>query len=212
MNKAFAELFGIPDAFDDIQMAGGLDLHFIHFAFQKHHLDTARLPEFLERYYRALEEELRSGHTELLPGVKEILQRIDQQAGLYNCLGTGNLEKGARIKLDLFDLNRYFPVGGFCDSLAERYQVLQNGVERASAYYKTDFAPSQTVVIGDTVKDIEAAKKMGATVIAVATGGNSYEMLQAAQPDHLLNDLSDTELFFSLIKKRCLQLPTGCSE
>lgn len=197
MNKAFFEMFRIPDAFGDMQMAGGLDLHFIEPVFHKFQIDRTRLPDFLAAYYRSLEQEINTGCAELLPGVQEILQRIDQSASMFNAIGTGNLETGARIKLDAFRLNPFFPIGGFCESSVERYKVLQVGVERARAYYGIDFAPQQVVVVGDTVKDIEAARQIGAKVIAVATGGNCYEELAAANPDLLLYDLSEQDLFFT---------------
>ncbi|MFC4770006.1 HAD hydrolase-like protein [Effusibacillus consociatus] len=109
------------------------------------------------------------------------------------------MENGGRIKLGPFGLNRYFPVGGFCTTIVERYQVLQEGIERARNHYKINFTPDQVIVIGDTLKDIEAARKIGARVIAVATGGNTYEELLAKEPDLLLANFTNDRLFFSLL-------------
>lgn len=201
MNRAFEQMMGdagCRDAFDRIQMAGGLDLHFIHEVFAEQGVDRSHLEEYLSLYYAHLKEEVGDGQSILMPNVRNMLERARRTDSLYNALGTGNLELGARIKLDLFDLNSYFPVGGFCYGLVERYQVLQDGVERARKHYAVDFAPERVVIIGDTVRDIEAARKIGAKVIAVATGGNSYEMLEAAKPDLLLADLTDEERFFAL--------------
>lgn len=200
MNEAFAEVFGgVADAFDRIEMAGGLDLHFIHAVFAEQGIDPARIDEYLSVYYRVLEKFMNDGHTILMPGVREALERAAQDDRLYNALGTGNLEQGARIKMAVHDLNGYFPVGGFCEALTERYEMLQAGVRKAAAHYGVDFAPEEVIVIGDTLKDIGAARLMGSQVVALATGGNTYEDLQAAAPDLLLRDLSDAEPFFQYI-------------
>jgi phosphoglycolate phosphatase len=198
MNCAFAMMTGgVEGAFDSLEMAGSLDLHSIHAVFEQHGVDWARLDEFLELYYPCLEEVVADGNSILMPNVRRVLDRAAADDRLYLALGTGNLERGARIKLEYFDLNDYFPVGGFCYGLVERYEVLQDGVERARMHYGVDFAPERVIVIGDTVRDIEAARKIGAKVVAVATGGHSYEMLEAAKPDLLLRDLTEEERFFA---------------
>ncbi|HEU4963173.1 MAG TPA: HAD family hydrolase [Bacilli bacterium] len=199
MDRAFEEAFGVANAFDGIQMAGGLDLHFIHTAFQNANLPLERLPEFLDAYYPALEAELQTNDTRLMPGVVEILEETEDRPHLYNALGTGNLERGGRIKLENLpqDLNPYFPVGGFCEEACERYQMLKKGIEKAEQHYGVSFAPQNVIIIGDTVKDIAAARSLGARVVAVATGGNAYDVLEAAEPDLLLEDLSDIERFFA---------------
>lgn len=194
MNQAFLQMFGEADAFENLSMAGGLVYNIIHGVFHQQSKDLSRFPAFLDLYYATLKNEL--AQAQMMPGIAEVLELAEHNEHLYHALGTGNLEPGARIKLDLFDLNRYFPVGGFSESIAERYEVLQTGVERASAHYDVSFTPDQVIVIGDTVKDIEAARQIGARVIAVKTGGNSPEELEAARPDLLLNDLTDQTAFF----------------
>lgn len=196
MNRAFEQMFGVADAFENLSMAGGLDYNIIHDVFQRQRADLSHLLEFLEVYYQALKTEI--SFAELMPGIPTVLKFAEHHDRLYNALGTGNLEPGARIKLDLFDLNRHFPVGGFSESLAERHEVLQSGVDRARAYYGVPFTPDDVIVIGDTVKDIEAARRIGAQVIAVKTGGGSHEELTAAQPDLLLDDLTDQAPFVEL--------------
>ncbi|MCL6547915.1 MAG: HAD hydrolase-like protein [Alicyclobacillus sp.] len=201
MNRAFEAVFGIADAFSGIPMAGALDLAFMAEVFRRHGVDKGRLNDFLERYYRELQAEYRPDKVELLPGVVEVLEAVEADGSLYNALGTGNVEVGARIKLDTFDLNRFFPVGGFCERPVDRSVVLANAVEQAKAFYGVEFEPEQVVVIGDTVRDIEAARKIGARVIAVATGGSSYDELEAAGPDLLLWDLANPEPVLSFCRR-----------
>ncbi|MDP5171888.1 MAG: HAD-IA family hydrolase [Bacteroidia bacterium] len=42
-------------------------------------------------------------------------------------------------------------------------------------------------MIGDEVRDVEAAKKVGVTSVAVTWGFNSPELLQTSHPDHLVS-------------------------
>ena len=198
MTRAFHEVYGVENAFAGLGFAGGLDLHFFDAAFQKAGLPRPEhIDDFLETYYRTLRDELRSGDLTLLPGVVEILERAQQEPDLYNALGTGNVETGARIKLEPFDLNRFFPVGGFCVAAVERWEMLRDGVENARRHYGVDFVPEQVVVIGDTVKDIAAARKIGARVVAVCTGGSSRDDLAALEPDLLLPSLAEPNDFWT---------------
>ena len=49
------------------------------------------------------------------------------------------------------------------------------------------------VVLGDTPRDVEAAQAVGATAIAVATGGYSHEELVATGADIVLPDFNDRD-------------------
>jgi phosphoglycolate phosphatase-like HAD superfamily hydrolase len=59
----------------------------------------------------------------------------------------------------------------------------------------------RVVVIGDTDLDITCGREAGATTVAVATGGDSWETLLQASPDHLLKDLSRSEEFLAILSK-----------
>jgi len=195
MNRAFTELFGVDNAFDDMQMAGGLDLHFVEAVFTRHHIGSSFQDRYLEAYYQALADEVGGGKTTLMPGVREVLDRLEKSHGLFHALGTGNMEPGARIKLEVFGLNSYFPTGGFCEQPVARYQLLQAGVRKAGVHYGVEFLPTDVLVIGDTIRDVEAARKLGAKVLAVSTGGNTYEELAAMEPDWLVRNLTEMPIF-----------------
>ncbi|BCJ87126.1 HAD hydrolase-like protein [Effusibacillus dendaii] len=191
MNRSFWELFHIPDAFDNIQMTGGLDMNFVQAAFANHQIPLDQIAPFFEAYYGNLQQELNNMTVTLMPGVIELLDKIEQTDFCFNSIATGNMERSARMKLEVFNLNRYFPVGGFCRSAGERYEVLLDGIRNAENYYQTNFTTGQVTVIGDTVEDIRAARKINASVIAVATGPTSYEQLASEKPDLLLLNLQD---------------------
>ncbi|MEA2063426.1 MAG: HAD hydrolase-like protein, partial [Gemmatimonadota bacterium] len=62
--------------------------------------------------------------------------------------------------------------------------------KEARAHFQTDFLPGNTFVIGDTQKDIEAGRAIGARTVAVATGPVSAEDLASAGPDLLVDNFA----------------------
>jgi phosphoglycolate phosphatase-like HAD superfamily hydrolase len=113
--------------------------------------------------------------------------------GVYLGLLTGNVEAGARLKLNTFGLNRFFPVGAFGDDSEDRNLLLPFAVKRLLVSQSISVNPEQCVVIGDTPNDIDCARVHGAAAIAVATGSYSLEQLMKTTADLVLPDLSGTE-------------------
>ena len=105
-------------------------------------------------------------------------------------LGTGNWEEGARIKLDRSGLNKYFEFGGYGSDSEDRPTLLRRALEKANALTGDSIHPDNVFVIGDTHRDISAARAAKFRVIAVATGGASSESLAQHQPDYLFKDFS----------------------
>jgi phosphoglycolate phosphatase-like HAD superfamily hydrolase len=105
-------------------------------------------------------------------------------------LGTGNIERGARIKLERVDLNPRFGFGGFGCDAEDRGELLRIGAERGAARLGVARAACRVVVIGDTPLDIAGARAIGAEAFAVATGAADPATLSAAQPDHLFESLA----------------------
>ena len=106
-------------------------------------------------------------------------------------LGTGNLERGARIKLESTGLNMYFSFGGFGSDSEDRTEVLRMGHRRAEALRNDRIAPNQVYIVGDTLLDIQAARRAGFRIIAVATGSVSFDVLKKGDPDYVFQDLSE---------------------
>ena len=115
--------------------------------------------------------------------------RDDMALGLL----TGNFEEGARIKLQHFDLWKYFRCGAFGDDASDRNHLVPVAMQRARDCGLVDASPSDVVVIGDTPHDIACARAVGATPVAVATGSYSVDQLRGAGADIVFKDLSETE-------------------
>jgi phosphoglycolate phosphatase-like HAD superfamily hydrolase len=142
-----------------------------------------KYPLYLER----AEAELRAG-CQLLDGVHGLLSFLQSRDFPLGLL-TGNLEVTARRKLDVFGLNGYFPVGGFGSDCADRNRLGRVALERASRHFGQRFEPEKVWVVGDTPRDIEAARSMGARALAVATGPYSVPFLEEFLPDVCLPHL-----------------------
>ena len=72
--------------------------------------------------------------------------------------------------------------------------------DRASAKYGRKFDKGNTVLIGDTLRDVRAGQDGGARVIAVATGSDSAEVLRVAGADIVLPDLRDTRAVMEAVR------------
>jgi phosphoglycolate phosphatase-like HAD superfamily hydrolase len=85
-------------------------------------------------------------------------------------LATGNIEPGARLKLDRGGLNRYFSFGGFGSDSEHRATVVRKAAEAGTQKHDKAIRPEDIFVIGDTPLDVEAGKAAGFKTVGVATG------------------------------------------
>jgi len=205
MTSAFEELFSIANAFQDIPMAGRTDAWILSDAAAVHGIpaDSADLARFPDVYLRHLAAEIavseqrgttpfRGGRYGVMPGIRALLDALLDRPDAYLALLTGNYETGAQLKLEHFDLWRYFRCGAFGDGAADRNGLVPKALARVAACGGPAFASSDAVVIGDTPLDVACAKAGGARLIAVATGNHSVDELRAAGADVVFEDLSDT--------------------
>jgi len=192
MSKTFSELYSIQDAFAGIKMAGKTDIRIIKEGLSAHGLSSGDrvLPSLLSRYIGNLKTEISNQDSHLMPGVVELLNALEAIDGYWLGILTGNIERGARIKLGAFGLNKYFSVGAFGDDNEDRNGLLPIAVEKFRKMTNIDVHYNNCAVIGDTPRDVECSKPFGATSVAVATGPYSYETLLETGADYVLRDLS----------------------
>jgi phosphoglycolate phosphatase-like HAD superfamily hydrolase len=197
MSLAFEEVFAVRDAFHGIPMAGRTDAWILADGARAHGIpeDSPDLSRFREAYIRHLIVELEEpgARKGVMPGIRELLDALSDRDDVYTALLTGNYEAGARIKLEYFDLWRYFPCGAFGDEAPNRNGLVPKAIARVAACSGPSFSPSDAVVIGDTPLDVACAAFAGARSIAVATGSHTVEDLRAAGADVVFEDLSKTD-------------------
>lgn len=192
---AMADRFGVTEDLSDILLAGATDAAISKKLLEKHGIDAT--PEnaaaLLDSYLHHLH--LRMGRHEgrVLPGMLEVLDRLKQQPACVLALLTGNLSRGAEIKLSHYGVWDYFAFGAFADDHHDRNELGPFAKSRALEHHGVDFPADRIYVIGDTPRDIECGRAIHARTVAIATGHYSTEELRAHNPDYLFEDFSDTE-------------------
>jgi phosphoglycolate phosphatase len=189
------EKFGIEDDLHDIEIAGMTDSGIVISILNKHKIPATpeNIAAFLDGYVHFLSLELprRKGH--LLPGVLELLEKLKTRKHVVLALLTGNVSRGAQLKLEHYGVWHFFEFGAFADDHHDRNQLGPFAQTRAKEKHGVEFAASEIDVIGDTPRDIACGKALGARTIAVATGTWSREKLAEHHPDFLIDDLSDVD-------------------
>jgi phosphoglycolate phosphatase-like HAD superfamily hydrolase len=119
-------------------------------------------------------------HT-VLPGVRELLEWLSGRDGMMLGLLTGNYEAVAKLKLARAGLARYFTPGqGAFGSDSEDRAALPPIARRRAGRRGAPYPRADTIVVGDTPRDIACAKADELRCIAVATGPYRVEQLGAA--------------------------------
>ncbi len=130
-----------------------------------------------------------------LPGARSALTELQAASGIVQSVLSGNIKPNAITKLSAFQLDGFidFEVGGYGSDDEVRANLVGIAQERASSKYGIRFDKTNTVLIGDTLRDVQAGRNGGAYVIAVASGSDSMEALRAEGADIVLPDLGNTE-------------------
>ncbi len=192
--------------FPPLDLGGATDRGVARFIFEHYGLGDA--PHLHDQYFfhytGALERNLlafaKSGRGRVLPGVPALLQALSRQHANRLAVLTGNLREGAWIKLRTFGLDGHFTTGAFGDDHHDRNALGPIALDRVFDSHDERFAPENTVVIGDTPRDIACARAFGAKVVAVATGAASVSELASAGPDLLLDDFCETDAVVAAIE------------
>ena len=202
--SAFEELFAVADGFRDIPMAGRTDTWILSNAAAAHGVPPKQLSRFQDVYLRHLERELQPPHPRkmIMPGVRPLLDALASRDDAYLALLTGNYERAARLKLEHFDLWRYFECGAFADDAPDRNSLVPKALARIRARGGPTVDPSDVVVIGDTPHDVACALAVGARPVGVATGPFSADQLRESGAAVVFENLSDTEAFLDLLEIR----------
>lgn len=150
---------------------------------------VAELPRMRQLYLERLEETLDPAGMHLLPGVVPLLEHLSRRPGITVGLLTGNWREGARVKLEKFGLNRYFPFGAFGDDGFCRRELLPKAWVRAHRATGERFVNVDTLLVGDSVLDVDCGLAHGVAVLAVATGHTPAAELGAAGAHWVVRDL-----------------------
>jgi phosphoglycolate phosphatase-like HAD superfamily hydrolase len=194
IGRATAERFKDGDL-EGVEIAGRTDVGIARQILSKYGapMNDTSVHSFLDLYVEFLAEELPRGKGRVLPGVLELLQHAENSPDITLGLLTGNLERGAKLKLEQYRLWHFFAFGAFADDHHDRNELGAFAVSRACEATGIRFSGPQVDVIGDTGHDIACGKAFGARTIAVATGPWSREQLTEHEPDFLFDDLANVD-------------------
>lgn len=192
LNLAMKELFAIENAFEGISMAGKTDIEIIKEGLIKHKISVDdNIDAVVESYLKHLKEEILNDRKHIKPGVYELLNKLKVSRDTALGLLTGNIERGARIKLEPFMLNEFFPTGAFGSDHDHRNKLLPVAIERFERLYQKKIEFYNCILIGDTPRDIECGKIYGAKCVGVATGPYPISTLIQAGANYVVKDLTD---------------------
>jgi phosphoglycolate phosphatase len=173
-----------PECVTEIMRLAGVQEEVIH----------QRRDECLRRYIEHLEAEMpNTDGARLFPGVRELLERLNKLDDVLVGLLTGNVLRGAQLKLRRWNLEPYFRFGAYGDDHEDRAVLAAIALDKARALTGRSFTGAETTVIGDTPKDVACARAIGARAVAVATGQVSRGDLADCSPDALLDSFENHE-------------------
>jgi phosphoglycolate phosphatase len=183
LDRACFQLFGIHNAMHGISPHGKTDpaiaREIVRVQLEQIPGDfNGHIQSILEGYLFFLKEEVHASPTyRVLPGINSLLDEMSSRSDIILGLATGNVELGARIKLDRGKLNPYFEFGGFGSDSEDRTELVRKAADKAALRHGERVPASDVFVIGDTPLDIDAGKRAGFKTVGVATGSYSIEQL-----------------------------------
>ena len=195
---ALEEIYGWRDTLVEVRFAGNTDLRVLLDLAEKHGgcpRETRRKQEsFFTRMAEHLDRGLHAESPELVPGAYELVHALQSRGDVSLGLLTGNARLCAMIKLRHVGLDIHFSEGAFGDQHHDRNHLARMAVEllAGSAGMNGGHAARKGLVIGDTTRDVRAAKEIGARCLAVATGSDGPDELKAAGAERVVTDLHPT--------------------
>ena len=192
---AMLETYGTAGAVESYDFSGKTDPQIVRELLTDAGLEDAAVDAGLaglwDRYIGELEARIRANPMRLLPGVAGLIEALDAEPGVALGLVTGNIIRGARVKLGSVGLAGCFTVGGYGSDHEIRERLPAIALERAFEAWGVRFPAESAVIVGDTPRDVECGKYQGTRTVAVATGRIPRERLETTGADAVFDDFSD---------------------
>ena len=195
---ATREVFG--DDGPKLDLAGATDSGLLKNIFKSfgREEDEQTTARFFDLYLARLEANFQNScfGGRALEGAMTILEEVEQ-AGIAKGLLTGNIAAGAEAKMRHYGMEHFFPFGAYGDDHHDRNLLGPIALARAEQWHGGNFDGAETIVVGDTPKDIWCAQAIGAKSVCVATGNFSVAQLQSEGADVVFEDFSEGEAVLS---------------
>jgi len=202
MERAFEKICGSKSACPSISFGGLTDRGIVANGLSSVGMEASetRILTFFDAYHGFLREEIsNSPPADALPGSRPLLEKLTTVRGTALGLGTGNTRTGAFTKLEAVNLESFFYFGGFGCDHPNRTELIKLGGQRGAKLLGIEVSEARLVVIGDTPKDIHAAREAGAECLAIATGEFSVDELKEFKPTAVFPNLEAPDLLRALM-------------
>lgn len=204
-NEAIGKTFGLDGDIRTVVPDGNTDPLIVEEIFAKVNVrvkcedtDWLRFTDNLRERYHF---HVRQGTTTIrpLPGAAELLRALALDDGFIASVVTGNFEVTAQIKLEAAGLAPYICRGAYASDSRHRPDLPAIAKTRSEESTGRIVDADRCIVVGDTPKDLEAARQNRMKCVLVGTGRYPVEELQYWQPDRCLADLSDTGAVIAML-------------
>lgn len=205
-NEAIFETFGVAGDIRAVIPDGNTDPQIVREIFARANLELqihdGQWGQFAQNLRRSYRSALREGTTTVraLPGALELLTALFAKEEFNQGVVTGNFEVTAQIKLEATGLNSYLCRGAYASDSSRRPDLPRIAKARWEEHAGKSVRPEQCVIIGDTPKDLDAARQNNMKCVLVGTGRYPLEDLQFWEPDACLPDLTDTREVISILR------------
>jgi phosphoglycolate phosphatase len=201
--EALREVYAYDGDLSRYDFSGRTDPQITHMVlndagFSREEID-AKLTGLWEIYLGGLARNATPERVRVMPGMRQLVAALHEHDDVVLALLTGNIERGARLKLGGAGLNEYFPFGAFGSDSADRTELPPVAIRRASHHLGKHFQGSDVVIIGDSIYDVRCGVPYDATTIAVASGKTPADVLRAENPRHFFDDASDVNAVIDAI-------------
>jgi len=196
-------VFGTAGSLGEMMVSGMTDLQIVEEALRCKGITREQIAAKKDELTGCYMEQMRlavgnGAHViEAMPGAREVLQAVEDHPRYQSALLTGNIEPAAYLKVEITGLADFFTLpGAFGNESFDRRDLPALAVERINKHLGVVLKPEQFIVIGDTPNDVACARHFGTRVVGVGTGRiHKIDELRACEPDALLSDLLDVDLF-----------------
>lgn len=205
IKEILVEVFGTAGRLDEVRFDGKTDLRILREALEPEGIGPDRIRERLDVWQlRFVELTERLGRNEPLfvtcSGVETLLTTLQEDDRFALSILTGNLEPMASLKLRAVGIGGHFALrGAYGGDHEDRNALPAIAAARIAEQTGRVRERDRHVIVGDTPRDVEAARAFGMRCVAVATGHYSVDELAALEPDAVLPDLCDLEAFLAVV-------------
>jgi len=197
LRSALLQIYALPAGNDGVRYDGKTDPRIVReilvYHGQEDLFTEERVSSLFSLYLSCLREELTAGGDfQVLPGAHDLVRTLNRKDEFLLGLATGNIEEGARLKLERGGLESFFSFGGFGSDAEDRTDLIRIAIERG--HQKNNHShPEKSFIVGDTPRDIVHGKEAGAHTLAVASGNYSVEDLKSYKPDAVVESFQPIE-------------------